>query len=47
MNRKTRRSDPALWISKAAPLILVVLALLLAGTLALVVLVALGVFQGA
>jgi len=47
MNRKTRRTDPALWIIKAAPLILLVLTLLLLGTLVLVVLVALGIIHGA
>ncbi len=47
MKRKTRRSDPSLWVSKAVPLILLVLTLLLVGTLALVGLVAFGAFQGA
>ncbi len=38
MKPKTRRSDPSLWVSKAALLILLVLTLLL---------VAFGAFQGA
>ena len=45
MNRKSKRFDSSVWINKAAPAILLVLGLVLAGIVILGVLAALGMWQ--